>query len=223
MPWSRNQSRGAAGERGHGGGALIVVQLAVGEPGAVVDDRVAVLPAHAPRALGAVAGDGVPGLGELAELLDVHVQQVARARPLVADDRRALRRRPARAAAAPEHLMDGRMRPGDLGLVGEPARAPAGAFPQLADPCGLVDRHLGRRAPRPAGALGQAGPRRALSRGGLTPATHPLPDRRLRDVRPGRGPGERLAFLGDTTHDFPASQRCVAGSMVRHLRASSRA
>jgi len=33
-----------------------------------------------------------------------------------------------------------------------------------------------------------------------------FPDRGLRDVRPGRGLGERLTFLDDTTNDFPTGR-----------------
>jgi integrase/recombinase XerD len=92
----------------------------VGQAAAVVDDRVHELPSHAARTLGAVAGQRVAGRLEAPEALGVHVQQMARARPLVAHDRRALRRLAARAAAAAQDLVDGRVRPADL--VGDPPR-----------------------------------------------------------------------------------------------------
>ncbi len=44
----------------------------------------------------------------------------------------------ARAVAAPKHLVDRRVRPRDLGLVGEAPRAATGASAQLADPLGLL-------------------------------------------------------------------------------------
>src|SRR5215210_4503066 len=106
----------------------------------------------------------------------------------------------------PQRLLDGRVRPGDFGLVGEPARAPAGAPAQRADPLGLPGGHPVRRALRAAGALLQAGQRPAVLRRSGPPAAHPLPDGRLRDVRPGGRLGERLAFLNDTTCDLPPSK-----------------
>src|SRR3954468_20796313 len=101
--------------------------------------------------------------------------------------------------------MDGRVRPTDLD--GERPRAPARAPTQLADPRLLVGRHARRRTPRTAGALLQTRQRRSLRRCARTPATHPLPHRRLRHVRPGRGLGERLTALNDTTNDVAATAR----------------
>src|SRR3954468_10634057 len=118
--------------------------------------------------------------------------------------------------------MNGRVRPGDVGLVSQPPRTPASAPTQLTDAGLLVGRHPLRRAPRAAGALLQAGQRPAVLRTSSPPAAHPLPDGRLRDVRPGGRLGERLAFLDDSTRDFPPSYRRVTGSMVRHFRDSSR-
>src|SRR5271156_3726742 len=70
------------------------------------------------------------GVLEAAELLDVPVQEVPRAGPLVADHRRRLGSGSARAAAAAKDAVDRRGRTGDVGLVGQtaggPARPPAG-------------------------------------------------------------------------------------------------
>src|SRR4051812_46121045 len=110
--------------------------------------------------------------------------------------------------------MDGRVRP--THLDGDRPPAPARAPTQLADPRLLVGRHARRRTPRTAGALLQTRQRLALRGRGLPPAAHPLPDRRLRHVRPGRGLGERLTALNDTTNDVAATARGEAGSMVRH-------
>ena len=122
------------------------------------------------------------------------------------------RGRRARAAAAPQDLMDSGVRPADLD--GDPAGAPAGPAAQLADLLLLRGRHAGRRAMRTAGTLLKARQRRALGRGGLSPAAHPLPHRRLRDVRPGGRLGERLTVLNDTTNDVIATARRQARSMV---------
>src|SRR5215213_229983 len=80
----------AAGQPGDGGGLLVVVDPAVGQPATVIDDRAHELPADAARALGAIAGDGMAGLLEAPEALGVHVQQLAGTRPFKADDSRAL-------------------------------------------------------------------------------------------------------------------------------------
>jgi hypothetical protein len=91
----------ASGERGrgHGRGGLVVVDHRVGEPACVIDDRVHVLPADPARTSLAVAGELVAGLLEAAQLLDVHVQQLAWAGPQIAHDGGALggrREQPAR-------------------------------------------------------------------------------------------------------------------------------
>src|SRR3954447_979071 len=162
----------------------------------------------------------MPGGLEAAEALGVHVQQLARARPLVAHDRWPLGRRGPRAPAAPEHLMDSGVRAADVG--GDPPRAPARAPAQRTDPGLLGGRHPRGAGLRAAGAIGQAGQRGALLGRGGPPAARPLPHRRLRDVGPGGRLGQRFTVLNDTTHDLPPPQRRVAGSMVRHFRASLR-
>jgi hypothetical protein len=67
-------------EAGHGRGFLVWVELDVGQPGVVVDDRVAKsladpgLGAHpAACALEAVAGDGMTGPGKLRVAAHIHV------------------------------------------------------------------------------------------------------------------------------------------------------
>src|SRR5205807_6505561 len=77
-PVAGEELQGAFNEGGDGGGLLVVVQLAVGQAGVVIDDRVAELPAG-PVALllgGPVAlpGDPVPRPGEPPRALDVHLQ-----------------------------------------------------------------------------------------------------------------------------------------------------
>jgi hypothetical protein len=89
----------STGKRGDRRRALVWVQLGVGQAAVVVDDRVGELPTWAVAFLGEgskpVAGQSVPGADKARELLDVHVQQIARAGPLVADDLAAVGRRTA--------------------------------------------------------------------------------------------------------------------------------
>jgi hypothetical protein len=94
-----------------GGGLLVVVDLGVGKPGVVVDDRVHDVGAVEVAAVLAstVAGEAVSGLLEARLLGRVHGQQVARAGPRVAVCRLAHRTRWPRDPRPPEHLPDGRM------------------------------------------------------------------------------------------------------------------
>ena len=61
MPRSSEPVERPLGEGGDRGGPLVVVDLGVGEPRAVVDERVHELEAGALRVLCPVAGDGVAG------------------------------------------------------------------------------------------------------------------------------------------------------------------
>src|SRR3954452_13957886 len=172
-----------------------------------------VLPADPPRALGPIPGDAVPGLGEAAELLNVLVEQLTRTRPLIANDRRPWGRLGTRAGTSAYDLVDGRVRPTDLD--GDRPRTPARPPAQVADAALLPGGHPPRRVVRPAGTIGQTSQRPAVLRAGLAPSPHPLPDRGLRDVRPGRGLGERLTVINDAANDQLAATRREPGSMVR--------
>jgi hypothetical protein len=84
----RERSLDEAGDRRR---RLILVQFNVGEPRAVVDDRVRVVvadtrlgPHPAATAMRAITGDGVAGPLEAGVARDIHVQQVAGTGPLVA-------------------------------------------------------------------------------------------------------------------------------------------
>jgi hypothetical protein len=92
-------------ERGHGVGALIGVQLAVGQAGVVIDDGVGMLMPTPRLFLGeglvADSGDGVARSQESGVALGVHMQEVARARPLVPAGRVARRPRSSRKAMPP--------------------------------------------------------------------------------------------------------------------------
>ena len=60
---------GSPGECGDGRGALVVVDLCVGQPGAVVDDRVHVLPADTPGARVRSPVSACPGASKRPKLL----------------------------------------------------------------------------------------------------------------------------------------------------------
>ena len=67
--------------------ALVGQDLRVGEPGGVVDADMEEVPATAAFLAAPVAGDSVPDAVDPPELLDVEVDQLARAIALIADDR----------------------------------------------------------------------------------------------------------------------------------------
>ena len=79
---------GGAEEDGDGGAGLVRMDLGEADAGVVVDADVHVVPAGPGRALAAVSGDGVAGLLEAREFLDVQVEQFTGMLPLVAPDRR---------------------------------------------------------------------------------------------------------------------------------------
>jgi hypothetical protein len=85
--------QGALHEGGDGGGRLVVEQLAIGQAAVIVDHGVEVIVAKrvalVGRGRGAIAGDRVPGPGKPRIALDIHMQQVAGARPFVATKRSA--------------------------------------------------------------------------------------------------------------------------------------
>ena len=91
----------------------------------------------------AVAGDGVAGHHKARVALGVHVQQVSRAWPLVAQDRLARHPRPPRTAAAHKRPRDRRVRDPDLGR--DQAWPPAAALADLAHAV-MVDLREHRRA-----------------------------------------------------------------------------
>jgi hypothetical protein len=154
----------ACDERGDRRSALVIEQLAVGQAAVVIDDGVKVVVTKRPRlvfvGLGAIAGDRVTGPGEPRIALDVHVQQIARARPLVATDRARRGPRPPRTAVADQDRVDGRVR--DPGLAGDQPRSPAGALARLADPPLGLGIGAPRRAARTTRAIQRPSSRRPL-------------------------------------------------------------
>jgi hypothetical protein len=139
-------AQGALEEGDDCGAALVGEQLAIGQPRMVVDDGVEVVVAERVGALkpgpASIARDRVTWPPKARIALDVHVEQVARTRPLVADHLRArLARRP-RASVTAQNRVHRRMR--DAELAGDPPRPPTGALARRAHP--RFDR--GRRACR---------------------------------------------------------------------------
>src|SRR6185295_10975461 len=136
--------QGAAGEVGHRLRPLVVMDLCVSEPGAVIDDGVDELPAGPAGAVGAPAGHGVAGLDKARVALGVDVQEVAGAGPLVAANRPPRLPWPTRAATATQRPVDRCV--GDAHLRGDQARTPAGPPAHLAA-ARLVGLAQHRRAP----------------------------------------------------------------------------
>src|SRR4029450_11990466 len=102
-----------------------------GEPGVVIDDRVAVVvadpgPGAHPiaGALRAIAGHPVPGALKARVARRVHVQEIPGAGPLVADHLLAGGPRRPREPVSGEGAVDGRV--GMAGLAGDQPRPPAG-------------------------------------------------------------------------------------------------
>ena len=89
--------QGALQECDDGRGLFVGEQLAVGQSRVVIDDGVEVVVTERVIVLlgsaAAVAGDGVPRSPEPRIALDVHVEQIAGTRPLVAPKRFARRAR----------------------------------------------------------------------------------------------------------------------------------
>ena len=187
--------QGAFGECGDRGGTFVVMDLGVGQPGTVVDDHVDVLPAGAGRVAGAVAGDGVAGYLKARVAFGIHVQQLARARPLIALHRVPGRAGTARAAASSQRPRHGRVR--NVDLARDQTRAPPGPLADLADAVVIGHREHRRAAVRPRRAILQTGQRPPLLVAGRAPARHPAVHGRARHVRGGSCRRERETVLFD--------------------------
>jgi hypothetical protein len=179
------EAQGAFGERGDGVGALVGVELCVGQARVVIDDRVGELPADSLALLGtgdvAIAGNRVPGTRETGELLDVHVHEIARAGPLIANDLAAIDQRATRTAPPAQDPRNGGV--GDIHLGRDQPRAPTRPPADLADTV-MVSLRADRRArSRARGPTLQAGQRRPLLSGSAAPTRHPSMSGRGRHVR----------------------------------------
>jgi hypothetical protein len=203
-------------EADDGGCPLVGVDLGVGEPGAVVDDRVHVVDAVTVAAVLArtVAGDPVAGPLEAGVLACVHVQQVAGARPLVAAGRLPLDSRRPRKPRPSEHLPDGGM--GEAGRAGDQPRPPAGLAAAGTDPLGELGRQLLGRTAWPARTIEQARQRRPCFLVSFLPAVPPAMRRRRRDAEAGRGLLQRHS-LGDGGNEREtASESELRVTVQRH-------
>src|SRR6266540_4919506 len=148
------------------------MDLGVGQPAVVVDDRVHDVDAVVAAAVlaRAVAGEAVAGPLEADVLARVHVQQVSRTRPLVAVGWLTGCSRWPREPGPREHLPHGRV--AKAGRAGDQPRPPTCLAATGADRLGELGGELARRAVRTAGAIEQARqrPPRLL---GLCPAMPP--------------------------------------------------
>ena len=153
----------------------------------------------------AIAGDGVTGPPEPRVLLDVDVDQVAGARPLIAAHLAAPLRGRARRAVANEDRVHRGVR--DPGRAGDQSRPPARATALLADPQLEIGCRPGRRTPRPARAIQRPTTRHSLLLAGRQPATLPATRSRRRD-RAGRGRGPLAhPVLDDQAHQLDPARR----------------
>src|SRR5439155_19197410 len=160
---------------GHGRRPLVAMELDVGEPRVVVDDRVREVVADQPLrmrrlapARRAIAGDGVARPLEAGVAADIHVQQIAGAGPLVAVG--GLPRWPWRAGDARplEHLPDRRV--SKAGESSDQPRTPARLAAAGADPLLQLGVKLARAVAGSAGAIEQTAEARARLLARLAPA-----------------------------------------------------
>ena len=215
MPWRGVEGERAFEEGDDGRCALVGVDLGVGEPGVVVDDRVHVVDAVPVLAVlaRAVAGDAVAGPLEARVLAGVHVQQITGARPLVAVGRLPGRLRWPRDPGPAQHLPDRRV--AEAGRARDQARPPACLAATLADRLGELGRELPGRAMRPARAIKQTRQARPRLRAAVEPAMPPTVRRRRRDAEGGRGRLQRhpTRRSRDTARSRPASPSFALGEI----------
>src|SRR6266511_248006 len=209
-------------EAGHGRCFLVLVELDVGEPGVIVDDRVRVVVAdprlHAPTAqgLGSIAGDPMAGPQEAGVAAGVHVQEITRARPLIAVGRLPGRPRRPRDPGPAEHLPDGRVR--EASRAGDQARSPTRLAAAGADRLLELRRELTRRAAGTARTINQARQRPPRLIPGLEPAVPPAMRRRRRNAECGRGRIQRQATLDGLYQRETASQSELGVTVKQHPR-----
>jgi len=166
------ESEGALEEAGGGLRPRVVVDLRVGQARVVVDDRVHMVDAVRDAVLRApIASHSMTGSLEAHVLADVHVQEVARAGPLVAVGWLSLGSWRPREPRSAEHLPHGRV--SKAGRSGNQPGSPAGLSPAGADPLLEHGGELPRRAMWSAGAIEEASERTSRLLVRLTPAMPP--------------------------------------------------
>ena len=218
-PMLREEGERPLDESGDGRGLLVGVELDVGEPRMVVDDRVRevvadprFLPHPAATAMRAVAGDAVPGLAEAGVAACVHVKQVTGAGPLVAVGRLLDRRRTARETGPLEHLPDRRVR--DPRRTRNQTRTPTGLAPAVADPLLQLSRQQPWREVRTARAI----PQRSCLPTTVKPATPPAMRRRRRNTEGRRGRSHRAPTFDRAHKREPTCQSELGVSVQIHPR-----
>ncbi len=168
--------------------------LAVGEPGVVVDGDVQMLPTRPPGAVDAVAADPLADLPEAAEFLRVHVQELTWPLALVAHARVTTSPREPRAAGPAQHLADGRG--GTLDDRGDHGRT----CPELVTPAqDLLLRLSSEPARLPPRSRGSIDKRLPAARPVAAP--EPIPGRATSAAG---GRGRLRALTGDDQRHDPA-------------------
>jgi hypothetical protein len=136
--------------------------------------------------------------------LGVHVQQIARARPLIAAGRIPRRPHSSRKAVPAKHLPHRGMRIADLAR--DQPRPPPSPPPGRADPRLGCTRKQGGTAMRPTRPVSQTGERASLGLARLPPPPPPPMRRRDRHARPCSRLPQRRAPL-HRLHQRPTSSR----------------
>ena len=209
-PGGLEEGLGAGPEGGGGLLALVGQDLAVGQAGVVVDGVVQVAvagPGAGPAAGLASQGLVAAAVGDVSQLLDVDVHQVAGGGVLVAADRAAGGAVQVGQAGEPVAGQDpvhgGRVEPQQ---VGDPGRSPAAQDADLDDPALGAGRGPVRAVVRTAGAVGH--PRFAE----FAVAVRPALGRGRRDLEPFCRAPQWPAVVDDASGQAQAAglgQRCV--------------
>src|SRR5699024_7641523 len=211
-------------EVGAGLGGLVVVDLAVGQAGVVIDHGVDVVIADAPGLVlglvgrGASVGAPAAAVGDLAQLLHIHVDQLPGPGPLVAHGgglggadlltgHRVQLVQVGHAGAA-QHPGDGARGQTELGA--DPVRPAAVGASAVHDPLG----HLGRCAP--GAVVGAAGAVVQAVLALLVVALEPVVGALARDAHRLGGVGHRPPLLAYPTHQQQASLERQPGITVGH-------
>ena len=162
----------------------------------------------------AIAGNPMAGTPEAGVLARVHVQEIARAGPLVPVGRLSLGTGRPRDPRPLQHLPDGRV--AEAGCAGDQSRPPARPQATGADRLGELGSELARRAVGTARAIEQAGERPSCLLAGLCPAMPPAVRRRRRHPEGGRGRLQRHPALDRIDKRVAAGKSELGVTVQRH-------
>ena len=181
------------GERGDRCCSFIAQQLDVGQAGVIIDDCVSEVIARARTFLSARSvanpGHGMTWTLKARMAGGVHVQQISRARRLIASGGLTRRTRDPREAMTMQHLPHRRVRVS--GPAGHKPWSPPGVPPGFTDAL-LLDRvQQSRAAPRTAGTVEQPDTRSKLANAGIQPSMPPAMSCRHRDTEAASGLSQR--------------------------------